>query len=422
VPSFFTPLRHASFRRLWIGQVLSSVGSAMFPVALAVTVLRQGRDPSELGVVLGAEMAAYVIVVLLGGVLADRFRRTRVMIGSDLASALALSGFAIIGLHAPLPALVALATMVGLASAFFQPAYSALMPHVVPAAELQAANALRGASQRLAAVVGPAIAGALVVWVGPSAAFAVDAVSYGVSAALLFGLPEPRRVREVSETVLMEAVGGLRAVWERRWIAVVVLQGTAQLLLALGPMLVLVPIVLHQRGQDEAYALVAAGQALGAVLGGVQAARIRPAEPGTLALLVLLGSVGELACLAIEVPVALFVVASVVTGFGFALFGALWFTALQRHVPDGLLARVFAVEQLGTFALAPLAYVVAPLVAGRVGVEVLAWLGVATMLISTVVLLPVRDIRRFGPEAPPAVQPQPEPEPDHPAAAPAPAT
>lgn len=398
-PSFFSPLRHSAFRQLWLGQVFSSVGSAMFPIAVAVTVLGHGRAPADLGILLGAESAACVIAVLAGGVLADRFRRSRVMLGSDLVSGAAVAGFAVFATGGPLPVLVALAVVVGLASAFFLPAYSALIPHVVPAEDLQAANALRSASHRLASVVGPALAGVIVVWAGPRAAFAVDAVTFGISAATLFWLGEPHRVREVASSALAEAIGGLRAVWERRWIAIVVLQGTAQLLLALAPLMVLVPIVLHQRGQDEAYALVVAAKAVGAVAGGVLAARLRPMEPGTIALLALLGPVAEIFCLMVAVPVPLFAVTSMITGASFATFGALWGTALQRNVPDHFLARVFAVEQLGTFALAPVAYLLAPMLAERFGVAPLAWIGIACMVVSTIVVLPLADVRRFGPAA-----------------------
>lgn len=400
-PSLVRCLRHARHRRLWVGQAASRLGDGMLPVALTLTVLHGHRSRTDLGLVLGADSLAMVCAVLFGGVVADRFRRTRVMIASDVLGLVSVLCFAVAGSGAPLAPLMALAAVGGAGGALFMPAYLALMPSVVPAEDLQAANALRSLTSRAGGVAGPLLAGLLATAGGPRLAFLADGATFAVSTLTLLRLGEPARPERAARTsVLAEARDGLRAVWRRRWIATVIGQGTVQLVCVMGPALVLLPLVLDDHGQLSAYGPLLACQAAGAVAGGVVAARWTPPEPGTFALGSLALLTFQLLAMALAAPVWLLAVTVTATGYGYATFGVYWTSALQREVPDDLLARVFAVDQLGSVALYPVGLALAPVAAAAVGLGPVLAFAAAVLLASTVAILPVPGVRAFR-EPPP---------------------
>lgn len=151
-------LRHRDYRILFAGQAVSVVGDALFPIALAFAVI-EGLDgtPTQLGVVLAAQVVPMTFLVLAAGVWADRVSRRRLMLVSDVGrgavqaavAALLLSG------RAELWHLVALVALYGCFEAFFRPAAGGLVPALVPPGELQQANALIGLAQNAGTVIGP---------------------------------------------------------------------------------------------------------------------------------------------------------------------------------------------------------------------------------------------------------------------------
>src|SRR5215471_463206 len=153
------PLQLPPFRRLWAGQALSGIGNGVLPVALAAAILTHHR-PAGLGFVLGAESLMLVLVALLGGVLADRMRRTRAMIVADLLQLAGVTGFAVGAARAPLVVAIALAMLAGLGAALFRPASQALMPTLAPGL-LTEANALQSLTSRAGLIVGPGLGGLL---------------------------------------------------------------------------------------------------------------------------------------------------------------------------------------------------------------------------------------------------------------------
>lgn len=139
-------LSERNFRLFFIGYTTSLIGSAMVPVALSFAVLDQGRPASDVGYVLAAYTVPLVLLLLVGGVLADRFSRWSSMLGSDVlrcATEALLAALLVTGTP-PLWALVVLAGALGVGQAMFTPAMTGLMPQLVSAGRLQQANALRG--------------------------------------------------------------------------------------------------------------------------------------------------------------------------------------------------------------------------------------------------------------------------------------
>ncbi len=180
------PLRLPAFRNLFFATLGSSVGTLLAAVALAIDV--QDRTDSGLwvGAVLVVEFLPTIVVGLLLGPLLDRLERRSLMIAAD---AVRVGVFAALPFAPNAATVVGLALVAGLATGFFRPAVYAGVPNLVPDAELPNANALLQTVENMSWAVGPLIGGVLTAAAGPSAAYAINAVSFVVSIALLAHIP-----------------------------------------------------------------------------------------------------------------------------------------------------------------------------------------------------------------------------------------
>lgn len=349
-------LQVPAFRWLFTGQAVSSLGDQVFPVAVAALVVQRGGTAGQLGLVLASRFGALVLFALLGGVWADRLPRVRVLRAADLLRLLALVGLAVASAVTEPGVLVlaALVFFVGAGEAFFRPAFSALLPTVLPADALASGNALSNASQHIALVAGPGLAGLVLLFSGPDALFAVDAATFGVSLLTLLRVAEPPHEPAARSRVLTEMGEGLAAVRARPWIAAVLAMATAQLLLVVAPCTVLLPIVLREAGEPEAaYGLVLATGAVGGLLGALACARWRPRHVGTTGLFLLTTYAAAPLALLVEAPAPVLAAAWFLAGAGLSPFIVWWETSLQSAVPRHLLARVVSVDWLCSLALLP---------------------------------------------------------------------
>src|SRR5665647_1085025 len=186
-------LRIRDFRNVFLAQSLSVFGDGITPVALTFAVLGLTGSPTDLGLVLAAQSLPLAALALVGGVWADRLPRAALMMTSDLVRAAVQITGAVLLLTgtAQIWQLAVLAACHGAAEAFFRPAAGAILPQIVPAGELQQANALMGMSDNFGWMVGPAVAGVLVAVIGPGGAIAIDGATFLVSAAFLARLHVP---------------------------------------------------------------------------------------------------------------------------------------------------------------------------------------------------------------------------------------
>src|SRR4051812_34013062 len=157
-------LRHRDFRNLWLGQSASAIGDAVVIVAIALYVTELTGDPTQVGIVLAAYLLPLIAFLLVGGVWADRLPRERVMIAADAARATLHTLLAVLIFTGAVEIgqIVAMGACYGTAQAFFQPAYTGIVPRTVPPAEVQPAQALSSLTLNFAELTGPAIATALV--------------------------------------------------------------------------------------------------------------------------------------------------------------------------------------------------------------------------------------------------------------------
>ncbi|HSR23119.1 MAG TPA: MFS transporter [Candidatus Eisenbacteria bacterium] len=393
----FGPLHEREFRLLWSGQALSAVGDAVVPVALALAVVQAGGGPSQLGLVLGAALVPRVLLLLVGGVWADRLPRQRVMLVADLvraATQAVIAGELLLG-ELRIAHLVPLAVVTGVASAFFAPASGALVPSTVSEGRRQAANALLGLSRNGAQVLGPALAGVLVATVGAGWAFALDSASFLVSAGTLALLRVPH-VPAARRPFTAELAEGWVELRRHRWYWTNLL-AHACWNAAMATFWVLGPVVaVRELGGAGSWGAVATACAVGSTLGGALALRLRPPRPLLHANLALALAALPLALLAGPAPVVPLALAGAAALGGLAYMSALWETAVQRHVPPAALSRVVAYDWLVSLVVSPLAYVLVGPVVAAVGTRS-TLLGAAALLgLTSLGVLAVRDVRTLG--------------------------
>src|SRR3954453_14824397 len=175
--------------------MISFVGDAAFIVALGWRVTDLTGKASSLGFVLAAESLAMLATLLWGGVLADRYPRKRLMIGSDVARAIVMAVFCALDASGQLtlPLVIVLAILFGAADGFFQPAFGGIVPLVVETPMLASANSWIGIARQGSAIAGPALAAGLYGTVWPTVVWGIDSLSFLASAAAL-GIARPRIV------------------------------------------------------------------------------------------------------------------------------------------------------------------------------------------------------------------------------------
>jgi MFS family permease len=368
------PLRHRDFRLLWSGMCVSLLGDGIFLVAMAWQVYALSNAPTALAVV-GITMTIPTIAfLLLGGVISDRLDRRRIMLAADVVRGLAVGLLALLSLTGALELwhVAAIAAVYGAGTAFFSPAFDALVPELLPAGELAQANALdqfvRPIALRLA---GPALGGVLIEVLGVGTAFALDAASFAVSAAALLAMAPGVRAAAVERTsVVADMRAGMRYIRSHVWLWATFASAAIAYLLFMGPAEVLLPYIVKNdlHGSAAALGIVFAAGGIGSVgCAVVIGQRGLPRRDITF-----MYATWTLATLA----VAGYGLASAVWQLMLAslAFNALetagtivWATAKQRHVPAALLGRVSSLDWLISIGLLPLSFALTGPVSGAIG-------------------------------------------------------
>jgi MFS family permease len=374
------------------------LGSAVAPIALAFGVLDLTGSKSDLGFVLAANWVPQLVLILLGGVFADRLPRNLVMVGANAVSAAAQGAIAVLLLtgHARLWHLIALQVLRGSAFSFFFPASQGLVPQTVPIGELQPANVLFSMTRNGTNIVGAALGGALVAATSPGWALAFDGGTYLVSAVIFTGMRLPPRAESIeAPNMLRELAEGWSEFVSHRWLwAIVVAAGIGNMAWITGN--VYGPIVAKQSlGGAAAWGAIAACEAAGLLLGGFLLLRYRPGRPLFVGTAALAAGALPLLFLADWRWTPAIAAAFLLAGVSLEVFNTTWTTVLQEHIPLEKLSRVTSYDALGSFVFIPLGLSLAGPVADAIGLEHALWLAAAVVAGSMLSALAVRDVREL---------------------------
>jgi MFS family permease len=387
--NLLAPLRHRDFRRIWVGMTVSLVGDGAFLVAMAWEVYSLSNAVTALSTVGIAMTVPTIVLLLVGGVVTDRFDRRRVMLAADLVRGLAVGMLAVLALGGGLQVwqIVALSALYGCGTAFFGPAFDAIVPQVLPEEELSQANALDQLVRPIAfRLIGPAVGGWLVASVGPGSAFALDAASFVASAVAVQSIARRPVPRATASSMTEEIREGYRFVRARVWLWGTLLAAAVAYLAFMGPAEVLLPFLVKNdlHAGPGALGLVFAAGGVGAILSAVaMGQRGLPRRDIT------------------WMYVAWTIATVAIAGYGIAqavwqlmlacfVFNALetagtivWATAKQRHVPTAMLGRVSSLDWLISIGLVPLSLALTGPISGAIGPRAtLVWAGLGGALVT----------------------------------------
>jgi hypothetical protein len=371
-----TPLRDRDFRLLWAGMTISLLGDGIFLVAVAWQAYQLSNVPTALSLVGAAMSIPHIALLLFGGVISDRFPRRRVMLAADIVRGCAMLLLALLGATGKLELvhLALLAAVYGAGTAFFGPAFDAIIPDIVPPDLFSQANALDQLVKPLALrMMGPAFGGWIVGWWGAAPAFALNAGTF-IASALALSLMRVSVVHhsdaEQGASMWGEMRKGFGFVRAHVWLWGTFAAATLSYLLFMGPADVLVPFIVKNglRGSATDLGLVFAIGGMGAIGAALIIGRFGIPKRA-ITFMYLMWTVATLA-------IALYGVATatwhlMAASFLFhSLEGAgtiAWVTTKQRLVPVALLGRVSSLDWLISTALLPVSFALTGPVSSLIG-------------------------------------------------------
>ncbi|MEV5502136.1 MFS transporter [Nonomuraea fuscirosea] len=415
-----------------IGRCLSALATALIPTTLTLAVLRATDDGGALGIVLASELVPMLLLLPVGGVLADRLRPERVALFADLVRGLSQAAIAVellLGLYR-LVDLALLSALAGAAIAFGSPAVPRLVVAVVPGPARLRVNARIGVVTSLSSVAAPAIAGTVTVAAGPGWAAGLTAVLFAGSALTLGGIRTSiarraegfqdaeqgagvqgaedgagvrgaeqgagvrgaeggvagRRVegsgveREAEGRGTFSAFGrdlrrGWREIRQRPWFLACVF-GHGVWHFVAGLFLTLAPVtVVQDLGGETNWMVIVQSGTVGMVLGVFAAPRLPIRRPLAVMQVGAAAYLLPMAALAVPGPVAVLAVAYFAAMFGLGVLIPLWETVVAEEIPERALGRVRSFDTLISFASRPFGLAVAAPLAGLTGVTALAVVG-----------------------------------------------
>ncbi|HTZ34477.1 MAG TPA: MFS transporter [Stellaceae bacterium] len=344
------PLRYVTFRRVWLASLLSNLGSLVQGVAAAWAMTQMTSAADKVALVQTALTAPVMLMAIPAGAMADMYNRrivALVALGIALTGATALTTLAWLGLVTP-NILLGLCFAVGSGMALMGPAWQSSVTEQVPSEALPAAVALNGISYNIARSLGPAIGGIVVATAGAMAAFALNTVLYLPLIAALFlwkRVAEPSRLPP--EKLRRAIISGVRYITNSPSIKIVLMRSMVTGVIG-GAILALLPLVMRDllHSGPRTYGVMLGAFGVGAVLGGLNLARLRQrmsGEAATRACAFALG--GPIAVVALSREPALTAAALVVAGAGWMLAWAILGIAVQLSAPRWVAGRALAAYQ-----------------------------------------------------------------------------
>ncbi|MFE0865890.1 MFS transporter [Streptomyces rochei] len=391
-------LRIATFRRFAAANLISATGSAMAPLALAYAVIEQGGGAGSLGVVLATNTVPTIVFLLAGGLFADRLSRSLLLFVGNLLAAGAQGALAVTVAtgHATTVSIAACGFVSGTAASFVVPAAQGAVAQIVPAQQLQQANALLRLPGNAVKVLGPVVGGVLVAAGGAAWALAWDAVTFAVAAVLLLGLRLDAPL-VAPGGVLSDLRAGWAGFWSRTWLWTYTAVGTVLVAAWLAGFQLLGPLVAaEQYAGARDWGLIQAAFTCGLLVGTLVCLHWKPYRLLTVAVVAAGALALPLAAMACTVPLPLVLSATALAGVGLDVAIVAWATAFQQRVPQAEQGRMSAFNGVGERLAIPMGYLIAALAAHSWSSQAVLLACAGMIAAATVLNLCVPDVYRIN--------------------------
>ena len=378
--------------------LFTSISTALAPVALAFGVIEVGGSASDLGLVLAARAAPQLLLLLVGGVVADRLPRHLILMACGAIGVLthAAAGLVIVAGSGSLWQLAALEIVNGAASAFSYPAMAGMLPQLVSRAQMARASSITGLSRFAGFVLGGLVAGVLAAYV--SSGVGLFAAAATMLAGTLLFIPLASIPAPVFEGARGHLGGQLAEGWRTfiglRWLWVVVAGFCVVNMVSAGIWRTLGPVIATKSVGEAGWGLTIALFSAGTAIGTLALMRVQPKHllrAGVAAAALEVPALAALGFprLAVIAPLAL------LAGCGVGYFSASWRTTLSREVPQDRLSRVSSIDGLGSFIAVPIGQIVASQLYDRIGGRTVILLGASLTAVTISAMLATAPVRNL---------------------------
>ncbi|KUJ65553.1 MFS transporter [Streptomyces albus subsp. albus] len=393
-----------NYTLLTAAAVVTGLGSSGATIAAAFAVLEAGGDSGDVGLVAAARTVPLVVFLLIGGAVADRLPRHRVMVAANTLNCLSQAALAVLVLtgQARLWQMALLSALGGTGQAFFSPAAEGMLLSSVHGEQASRAFACFRMGMQGAQIGGAALGGALIAAVGPGWVLALDAAAFAVAGSLRAFLDVSHiPARGAGTGMLHDLREGWREFRSRPWLWGIVAQFSVVNAVVVAAEAVYGPLVAEERlGGARSWGLVLSAFGAGTVLGGLLMTRWKPRRLLLAGTLCVLPMALPSAALAVPLPLPALIAVVLLSGASVEVFGVSWMTALHQEIPEEKMSRVSAYDWFGSVSMVPLATALAGPAEGAFGRTAALWGGSALIVALTLAVLAVPDVRRLTRRSP----------------------
>lgn len=387
-------LAHKYVKRLFIARFVSNFGNGMGPIALAFGILALPNGSANmLGLVLGMTTVIFLLMAPFGGVIADKYGRARMVGLTDMAAGLVLFIQVAYFATGDVPLWVLLVTngFFGLMWGIFWPAFTGVIPAVLPEAGLQKGNALNAFVTNAGVILGAAVAGVLIDVFGVAFTLAIDAASFFFSGLMIFTFRHLTPRAEHSEnSMLDDLLHGWRVFLSFRWIVIIVAAFSFIVMCWAAAENVLGPLIaLEHFNGPKSWSFVISAESAGLIVGSLIAIKVKPKFPMRFLMLSSFTITFYIWSLAKPQSLLLIAFGAFLFGITLDLWGTLWNTALQRKVPRESLSRVASFDAMGSMMFRPIGLAIAAPLSTLVGIE--NFLQIMAAITVVAIVLPLFD-------------------------------
>ncbi|MFG2030141.1 MFS transporter [Streptomyces sp. NPDC048825] len=388
-----------NYTLLTAASVVTSLGSQGALIAAAFAVLDAGGDGGDVGLVAAARTLPLVLFLLIGGAVADRLPRHRVMVAANALNCLSQAAFAVLVLAGEprLWQMMLLTALGGTGQAFFGPAAEGMLMSSVSGEQVGRAFALFRLATQGSGLGGAAVGGAMVAAIGPGWVLAVDAVAFAVAGSLRAFLDVSHvPPREPGEGLLADLRDGWREVVGRPWLWSIVAQFSVVVAVVAAAESVYGPLVARDSlGGAAPWGLALGAFGAGNVGGAILMMRWKPRRMLLAGTLCVFPLAAPSAALAVPLSVAGLCAVMFVSGVALEVFGVSWMTALHQEIPEDRLSRVSAYDWFGSVSMVPLATALAGPAEEAFGRTAALWGCTVLVVVVTAAVLCVSDVRNM---------------------------